>query len=91
MLDLVWGDEIAQRIRLEDLRRLCPCAVCEGTRAKQESSELHVISSAELSASASVVNLTPVGRFAIQIRWSDGHDTGIYTYDYLRSMGTTAS
>ncbi len=41
----------------------------------------------ERDATADVVDVVPVGRYAIQIRWGDGHDTGIYTYDSLRRMG----
>jgi DUF971 family protein len=28
----------------------------------------------------------PVGRYALQIVWFDGHDTGLYSYKYLRSL-----
>ncbi len=27
--------------------------------------------------------ITPVGTYAVQLRWNDGHDSGIYTWDYL--------
>jgi DUF971 family protein len=32
------------------------------------------------------VAIRPVGRYAIQIDWSDGHTTGIYPFDRLRSL-----
>lgn len=33
-----------------------------------------------------MVELLPVGNYAIQPRWSDGHDTGIYTWEFLRRL-----
>jgi len=88
-MELVWQDDVRQEIRLEDLRRLCPCALCEGSRLEQDSDALHIITADEMQATAGVGEITPVGRYAIQIRWDDGHDTGIYTYKYLRTLGTT--
>jgi DUF971 family protein len=41
----------------------------------------------EEMASEEVASVRPVGRYAIQITWEDGHNTGIYTYDRLRGMG----
>ena len=91
IMSVVWDDGSCQELQLSDLRRLCPCAVCEGNRAKQTSDALHMISPDELNASAAVSDVVPVGRYAIQIRWQDGHDTGIYTYDFLRALGTESS
>ena len=56
-------------------------------RARPAIRDLHMLSDREREATAEVVDVIPVGRYAIQIRWGDGHDTGIYTYDSLRRMG----
>ena len=88
---LNWKDGLRQKVTLADLRRLCPCAVCEGNRLQHQEGELHMITNDELQATAGLREVVPVGRYAIQIRWADGHDTGIYTYSYLRSLGTVAS
>lgn len=88
ILTVVWRDGARQQIRLSDLRRGCPCAVCEGNRMAEDDDVLHVISPDALQASDGVTEIIPVGRYAIQIRWTDGHDTGIYTYDYLKTFGT---
>ena len=85
---LTWEDATRQEVGLDELRRLCPCALCEGNRMAQEADGLHIITSDELHATADVSEVIPVGRYAIQIRWHDGHDTGIYTYTYLKSLGT---
>ncbi len=90
VMSILWKDQTEQELRLDDLRRLCPCAVCEGNRSAQDSDSLHMISPDEQGASSGVVEIIPVGRYAIQIRWDDGHDTGIYTYELLRSLGTAS-
>lgn len=90
MMSIQWKDQTEQELRLDDLRRLCPCAVCEGNRMAQDSDALHMISPDVQAASSGVVEIVPVGRYAIQIRWEDGHDTGIYTYEFLRSLGTAS-
>jgi DUF971 family protein len=63
------------------LRYHCPCAVCKdemtGERRLQESS---------LAAGVHPVAIHPVGRYAIQIYFSDGHTTGIYTWEKLREL-----
>ena len=33
-----------------------------------------------------LAGVEPVGRYGMRLRWGDGHDTGIYTYDYLREL-----
>jgi DUF971 family protein len=63
------------------LRLQCPCAVCvdelTGRRTLQESS---------ISSGVHPVAIHPVGRYAIQIYWSDNHSTGIYTWEYLDDL-----
>jgi len=60
--------------------------VCVDQR-ESKSDILHMITEVELETTAELRNVRAVGNYAIQIVWADGHDTGIYTYDYLRSLG----
>lgn len=85
---LDWGAEGAWRIPLSVVRRLCPCAVCTDHRGEPDDleAELHMLEGMEATATDDPETVRPVGRYAIQIRWADGHDTGIYTFDYLRRM-----
>ena len=87
VMSIKWQDDNLQEVKLDDLRRLCPCAVCQGNRMQESSDDLHMIGSDQLNASSEVTEVIPVGRYAIQIRWGDGHDTGIYTYEFIRSLG----
>ena len=70
------------------LRRECPCAPCNDQRAKQAASgglSLTVLSGPVLKAGeVQVTEVKPVGRYAINFVWSDGHDSGIYSYSFLR-------
>jgi DUF971 family protein len=61
------------------LRDFCPCAACveEGTGKK-------ILDPATIPADVHPVRIDAVGSYAIQIQWSDGHNTGIYTWQTLR-------
>ena len=87
-MEIEWRGGSVDRLPLYELRRWCPCALCSDQRAHQARNQgLHMLTAEERDATADVVDVIPVGRYAIQIRWGDGHDTGIYTYDSLRKMG----
>lgn len=63
------------------LRDLCPCAGCieEGTGRK-------ILDPSTIPLDIHANGIDPVGSYAIQIRWSDGHDTGLYTWEQLRKI-----
>lgn len=87
-LRITWEDGLVQSLSLRDVRQGCPCAECADERRKAEQEGgLHMVTGREEMASEEVVNVSPVGRYAIQILWDDGHNTGIYTYDRLRRLG----
>ena len=56
--------------------RSCPCATCRGRREQS----LDAFSGETISVASAELH----GNWGITIRWSDGHDTGIYGWDYLR-------
>jgi DUF971 family protein len=63
------------------LRDTCPCAGCieEGTGKK-------ILDPSTIPLDIRAERIDPVGNYAIQIRWSDGHDTGLYTWEQLRKV-----
>ena len=63
------------------LRLACPCATCKDEFTGRELLDPGVVPD---DIRADLLSL--VGNYAIKIRWSDGHDTGIYTYEYLLSL-----
>ena len=87
-LRITWADGTVQSLSLRDIRRACPCAECaDETRRAEQEGGLHMLTGREETASENVVDVSPVGRYAIQILWDDGHNTGIYTFGRLRQLG----
>lgn len=83
-LAIQWNDEVESFLGLEFLRRACPCASCGG-----EPDVLGNIERPEVNYSARSFQLqgwSLVGGYAILPRWADGHETGIYSYKYLRRL-----
>ena len=88
---LEWEDGKCGKIPLEVLRRACPCAECNEHREQQHAEAgLHMLTEDELAASDELAGIVPMGRYAVKIRWADGHETGIYTYDHLKQLAVEA-
>lgn len=69
------------------LRKACPCALCKGERTPLDTNPLALPAFPNLPAgSLDPKDMFKVGRYALGFRWGDGHDAGIYTWDYLRKM-----
>lgn len=67
------------------LRRACPCATCRVERDKAAANPLHVVK-APMDSHYEIEDLGPVGRYAVNFVFSDGHSSGIYAWDYLRAL-----
>ena len=83
-LAIHWNDGIESYLDLQFLRRACPCAGCGG-----EPDVLgHVLrpSVSYSDNSFELVGFQIVGGYAIQPQWADGHNTGIYSFQYLRRL-----
>ena len=78
------GDETVYPARL--LRLACPCAACI-----DEISGEKILDEKALPDDVHPTGITPVGRYAIQIQWSDGHNTGLYTWERLWSLAQQLS
>jgi len=85
VLQIDWTDGHQSRHRLAVLRADCPCAQCKG-HAPEGSLNLKP----EQFPDIQLMDLAPVGSYAYTIVWSDGHNTGIYTLDYLRELENSA-
>ena len=80
-----WDDGHESFISLEKLRRACPCAGCKGEADIM--GNLYRGPEMPLSPVAfELRQLVPIGTYAIQPIWADGHATGIYTFEYLRQL-----
>jgi DUF971 family protein len=84
-LALLWADGSEQFIRLDTLRRACPCAPCAGE--VDVMGNLHKGPDQALNpASFQIQKIQIVGGYALQMFWADGHNTGLYSYDLLREL-----
>ena len=84
-LKIIWEDETVSTIGLKYLRDECPCASCKGETVllKTYRPPAKKMITPEMFL---VKNIETVGEYAIQISWEDGHNTGIYTYEYLHDL-----
>ncbi|MCA1632939.1 MAG: DUF971 domain-containing protein [Acidobacteria bacterium] len=80
-LRVTWGDGLACLYAAPRLRRACPCAQCVNEFTGQR-----VLKPETVADDLSIENVEIVGRYALTFRWSDGHDTGIYSFRYLRQL-----
>lgn len=78
-ITLVWEDEHRTVYRARDLRLRCRCAHCV-----EETSGAPLLDPATVPPDVVARHIELVGQYAIHIRWSDGHDTGIYSFRSLR-------
>ena len=87
-LAIKWDDGSESYIKLEGMRRHCPCAGCHG-----ETDVLGNVYKAPdrpyAPNSFKLVRLNTVGGYALNPVWADGHSTGIYSYEYLKRLGET--
>ena len=82
-LSINWSDEAETKYNAADLRRACPCAGCinEWTGEKMLKAE-------NIGDDLSFSSISIVGRYALNFHFSDGHDTGIFSFDYLRKLSS---
>ena len=76
-----WNDGHASVYSFEQLRAACPCAECRAYRDDDDP-----LRRAQL-VSIGLESAQLVGNYALQLLWDDGHRFGIYTWEYLRSLG----
>jgi DUF971 family protein len=82
-LALAWADGHESYLPFDDLRSRCPCSLCRGQR-EAPPDPLRIVK-APARGQVTILRLAPVGAYAVQIVWSDGHDTGIYSFESLRA------
>jgi len=79
-IQIDWTDGHCSQYDLRSLRDNCPCATCAGAGAEPASPfQLY-------KPSLKMLAVEPVGNYAVQITWNDGHNSGIYSFDHLRRI-----
>lgn len=88
-LAIKWEDGVESFVKLEALRRSCPCAGCKGE--VDIMGNLYKNPDKPLAPAAFLLQrITNVGGYAIQPVWGDGHSSGLFAYDYLRRVAAAA-
>lgn len=77
-----WNDGHESVYMAHELRLRCGCAGCVSEMTGEE-----MLDPSSVPADVHPLSISLVGRYAIQIHWSDGHATGIYTFEHLRALG----
>ena len=87
-LEISWSDGKSHQYKVRELRDRCPCATCRELRNAPlpPPTQLPVLSAAE-AAPLQITGVSPVGNYAYSIEFSDGHNTGLYTLDFLYELG----
>lgn len=79
MLELSFDDGAAFKLSAEFLRVYSPSAEVRGHAPGQETLQTG-------KASVGIDRIEPVGHYAVQIAFDDGHDSGLYSWSYLRDL-----
>lgn len=79
ILQIEWNDKTTTAIPIGNLRRWCPCASCSDERMKESEHFIPIYTKEQTT----IKQIQPVGSYALNIIWEDGHNTGIYEYERL--------
>jgi DUF971 family protein len=83
-LRIIWEDRHESVYSVNTLRRKCPCAECLKIR-NEPRNPLRVISG-PVHSSVDIEEMSLTGNYGLNIAFSDGHNTGIFSFDYLREI-----
>ena len=90
-MEIEWKDGHRSSWNFTWLRDACPCATCHeeressGRRPGEPKPKPQTLLPM-YEAPARPVEVTPVGKYALKFKWNDGHESGIYSWEYLRRV-----
>lgn len=87
-LQIDWQDGHTSIFSISLLRTMCPCALCRQVRQEQQPAKktsLQILPG-NFASPITALSAELVGNYAMQIEWSDGHGSGIYSFKYLREI-----
>jgi DUF971 family protein len=86
-VEITWSDGHTSRYDFPYLRDHCPCALCNDERAKKAQFGGAAASALPMfKPRVKAKSATAVGNYAVQIEFTDGHSTGIYSFEHLREI-----
>jgi DUF971 family protein len=78
VLSIEWEDGVVSRLPIPYLRGWCPCAACQGHGT--------VVEFHEADPGLGLEHMSEAGAYALYLRFADGHDSGIFTWTWLRQI-----
>jgi DUF971 family protein len=81
-----WKDSHHSEYPVRYLRDHCPCATCAETHGPKPAAASASNPLQLYKPKLKMDKVEPVGQYAIRIHWNDGHNAGIYSYDYFREI-----
>jgi len=84
-LSIQWSDDTEARYTAAQLRRACPCASCVNEWTGQK-----ILDDRNIPEDVSFGSISIVGRYALNFHFSDGHDTGIFSFAFLHNLSPQA-
>ncbi|HZW39078.1 MAG TPA: DUF971 domain-containing protein [Ignavibacteriaceae bacterium] len=84
-LVIKWDNSTESKISIKYLRDECPCANCKGETILLKTYRPPKVK-ISVPEAYQINEIKPVGTYAIQVSFKDGHNTGIYTWDYLLKL-----
>ncbi len=82
-----WADGFEQKLPFITLRKECPCAMCRGEATPLDTPPEVLPVAKPLGPEAAICkDMFKIGGYALGFRWGDGHDAGIYSWEYLRAL-----
>ena len=82
-LSILWEDGHQDDFDVRDLRLACHCALCV-----EEMSGRKLLDPKTIRPDVRPQQIVSIGNYAIRFDWTDGHSTGIYSFKYLRTLGS---
>lgn len=86
---ITWSDGKKSELSFDILREYCPCAECGDKRKNNDSDSFprdDIFIPLTDARTYDIENIQPIGNYALNIVWKDGHRFGIYSWDYLRNL-----
>lgn len=78
---IVWDDDSISEINKYLLRKSCPCALCEVEQEKN-----HHDYNLFRGEKTEIIDIQVIGQHAIKVTWKDGHNAGMYEFQYLKDL-----
>ncbi|MEZ4516295.1 MAG: DUF971 domain-containing protein [Chloroflexota bacterium] len=83
IVTIEWNDGSSCDYPFAGLRAICPCVTCRGGHEHMGVPADKLVLQRTKNDDLTLEQVATIGSYAIQFKWGDGHDTGIYTWEYL--------